>query len=136
MIGDEKTYDMLTDFDMTIQIVNTPLIQTVRRMSAYIPEENFIGNTLKVTPGFIDSFEAGILNGFTLYEGAEGCGFTTYYFPIPGERTLIIQQASIQALSGVRGNAEIEKILAVPGAISKEESEMMFMSIVNSLTIK
>ncbi len=136
MMGDEKTYDMLTDFHVTIRIASTSLVQTVRHMSSYIPEENFAEDTLKVNPGFIDSFQAGILNGFAIYEGAEGCGFTTYYFPIPNNRTLVIQKESIQALSGVRGNAEIEKILAVPGAISREESDMMFMGILNSLTLK
>lgn len=136
MMGGEKTYDMLTDFHATIRIASTSLVQTVRHMSSYIPEENFAGDTLKETPGFIDSFKAGILNGFAIYEGAEGCGFMTYYFPIPNNRTLVIQKESIQALSGVRGNSEVEKILAVPGAISKEESDIMFMSILNSLTIK
>ncbi len=136
MMGDEKTYDTLTDFHVTFRIASTSLIQTVRNMSSYIPKENFEGDTLKVTPGFIDSFEAGELQGFAIYEGAEGCGYTTYYFPIRNNKTLIIQKESIQALSGVRGNAEIEKILAVPGAISKEESENIFINILNSLTIK
>ncbi len=136
MIGDEKTYDTLTDFHVTLRIASTSLVKTVRQMSSYIPEENFDGDVLKVNPGFIDSFEAGSLNGFAIYEGAEGCGMTTHYFPLPGNRTLIIQKESIQALSGVRGETLIKEILAVPGAISKEESEMMFMSIVNSLTIK
>lgn len=136
MIGDEKTYDMLTDFHVTLRIASTSLVKTVRQMSSYIPEENFDGDVLKVNPGFIDSFEAGSLNGFAIYEGAEGCGMTTHYFPLPGNRTLIIQKESIQALSGVQGETLIKEILAVPGAISKEESEMMFISIVNSLTIK
>lgn len=136
MMGDEKTYDMLTDFHVTLRIASTSLVKTVRQMSSYIPEENFDGDVLKVNPGFIDSFEAGSLKGFAIYEGAEGCGMTTHYFPLPGNRTLIIQKESIQALSGVRGETLIKEILAVPGAVSKEESEMMFMSIVNSLTIK
>jgi len=136
MMGKEKTYDMLTDFHVTLRIASTTLIQTVRQMSSYIPEENFDGDVLKVNPGFIDSFEAGVLKGFAIYEGAEGCGFTTYYFPISGNRTLIIQKESIQALSGVRGEAEIQKILAVPESISKEESAMIFIDILNSLTIK
>lgn len=136
MMGDEKTYDTFTDFHITIRIASTSLVKTVKQMSSYIPEENFEGTKLKIHPGFIDSFRAGILEGFAIYEGAEGCGFTTYYFSIPDNKTLIIQKESIQALSGVRGNTEIQKILAIPGVISKEESEMMFMRILNSLILK
>ena len=136
MMGDEKTYDTLTDFHVTRRIASTSLVQTVRQMSSYIPEENFDGNVLKINPGFIDSFEAGLLKGFAIYEGAEGCGFTTYYFPISGNRTLIIQKESIQALSGVRGQEEVQRILKVPGSIAPSVSDKIFKDILTSLTIK
>lgn len=136
MMGDEKTYDTLTDFHVTLRIASTSLVQTVRQMSSYIPEENFDGNVLKVNPGFIDSFEAGALKGFAIYEGAEGCGFTTYYFPISGNRTLIIQKESIQALSGVRGQEEVQRILKVPGSIAPSVSDKIFKDILTSLVLK
>ena len=136
MMGEEQTYDMLTDFHVTFRISSTSLVQTVRQLSSYIPEENFDGDVLKVNPGFIDPFEIGTLKGFAIYEGAEGCGYTTHYFPLPDNRTLIIQKESIQALSGVRGEDEIVNILAVPGALSKEKSSALFLDILNSLAIK
>lgn len=136
MMGDEKTYDTLTDFHVTLRIASTSLVHTVRQMSSYIPEENFDGDILKANPGFIDTFEIGSFKGFAIYEGAEGCGFTTYYFPISGNRTLVIQKESIQALSGVRGQEEIQKILKIPGSIAPDASDILFKGIVTSLTIK
>ncbi len=136
MMGDEKTYDTLTDFHVTLRIASTSLVHTVRQMSSYIPEENFDGDILKANPGFIDTFEIGSFKGFAIYEGAEGCGFTTYYFPISGNRTLVIQKESIQALSGVRGQEEIQKILKIPGSIAPDASDILFKEIITSLTIK
>lgn len=135
MSGEETIYDKLTDFQVTMRISNSPLVATVKSISPYIPEENFDGNTLKVNPGFIDTFEAGVYKGFVIYEGAEGCGVITHYFPIANNKTLIVQRASIQALSGVRGQEEVQKILAVPGAISKEASNKIFIKMFESLTV-
>lgn len=136
MAEEGNTYDKLTDFHLTMRIIDSPLVQTVKSISPYIPEENFDGDALKVNPGFIDSFEAGTYKGFVIYEGAEGCGVITYYFPLSSTRTLLMQRASIQALSGVRGEAEVQKILAVPGVLSKEVSYEIFVDILNSLIIK
>lgn len=136
MVGEEQTYDVLTDFHITFRISSTSLVQTVRQMSSYIPEENFDGDVLKINPGFIDPFEVKALKGFAIYEGAEGCGYTTHYFPLPDNRTLIVQKESIQALSGVRGEARIANILAIPGALSKETSSRIFLDILNSLIVK
>ena len=135
MEGDSVVYPMLTDFHVTMRIVNSPLVQTVKSISPYIPEENFAHDALKVNPGFIDSFEVGAFKGFVIYEGAEGCGVITHYLPIPGNKTLVVQKASIQALSGVRGQEEIQNILRVPGAIAPSVSDRIFTEILQSLTL-
>lgn len=135
MEGDSVVYPMFTDFHVTMRIVNSPLVQTVKSLSPYIPEENFAHDVLKVNPGFIDSFESGAFKGFVIYEGAEGCGVITHYLPIPGNKTLVVQKASIQALSGVRGQEEIQNILRVPGAIAPSVSDRIFMEILRSLTL-
>ncbi|MHB1316632.1 MAG: hypothetical protein ACYCZW_02110 [Minisyncoccota bacterium] len=136
MEGGDILYEMLTDFNVSLRVINTPLVETVKKLSSYIPEENFNGNILKVIPGFINSFEVGAFKGFAIYEGAEGCGRITHYFPISSTTTLVIQKASIQALSGVRGQNIIQEILKVPGAISKEKSDQIFIELLNTLKIK
>ena len=135
MVGDEKTYPKLTDFKVTIQKTKTGLVDTMKNMSPYIPQENFINNTVVPSPGFIDEFKSGKLLGFVIYEGAEGCGQTTYYFPINNNETLVINKASIQILSGVIVGDKVNEVLAVPGVISKEQSESIFDSILKTLKI-
>ncbi len=136
MVGEWVLHKNLTDFHVTIRIASTSLVHTVQQMSPYIPEENFDGDVLKVNPGFIDAFEIGALKGFMIYEGAEGCGMTTYYFPVSNNRTLMIQKESIQALSGVRGQEEIQRILKIPGSIAPSVSNKIFEEIITSLIIK
>jgi len=135
MMGDEKTYDRLTDFEMKIQIINKTLTETVKTLSPYIPQENFINDELVSSPGFIDPTTIGNFSGFAIYEGAEGCGKTTYYLPIASNKTLVIANASIQALSGAIIQEKVNEVLAVPGVISREKNKEIFESIVQNLKI-
>lgn len=135
MMGDEKTYPRLTDFKVTIQKVNKGLVDTMKTNSPYIPQENFINNTVIASPGFIDPLKIGDFDGYAIYEGAEGCGQTTYYFPIDSNETLVINKASIQVLSGVISKEMENEVLAIPSVISREKYEEIFISIINSLKI-
>ena len=135
MMGDENTYPRLTDFKVTIQKINKNLVSTMKAVSPYIPQENFVNDEVVVSPGFIDAFEVGTLRGYAIYEGAEGCGQTTYYFPIKSDETLVINKASIQVLSGVTGKEKQDMVLAIPEVISKEKSEEIFISILKTLEI-
>lgn len=131
----EETYPRLTDFNVQMTVYNTAITETVRKLSPYIPEENFVNGELQENPGFIDRVTKGEYSGFMIYEGAEGCGFTTYYFPVQDNKTLVIRKESIQALSGVRGQEIVNEILQVPEAISLEQSEKILNDIINSLEI-
>ena len=135
MMSDEKTYDRLTDFEMKIQIIIKNLTETVKTLSPYIPQENFVNGELSAAPGFIDPYTIGQFSGFAIYEGAEGCGQTTYYFPVVGNKTLVITNASIQALSGAIPREKANEVLAVPGVVSREKNKEIFESIVKSLII-
>lgn len=136
MVGEEIVYSRLDDFGMEIERFNTPLEETVRTLSAYIPEENFVNGKLVESPGFIDKVTVGPFSGFAIYEGVEGCGHIIYYFPIGDTQTLVITHDSIQALSGVKGPETVNEILKIPGAISKEKSDEIFNGIVSSLILK
>lgn len=135
MVGEEKTYPRLTDFRVTMRKMNKGLVDTMKTVSPYIPQENFINNQVVESPGFIDKFSAGTLNGYAIYEGAEGCGQTTYYFPIKDDLTLVVGKASIQILSGIFSDNREQEVLAVPGAISRQQSEQIFLSILKTLSI-
>ncbi|MFO7733979.1 MAG: hypothetical protein R6X21_10070 [Candidatus Aminicenantes bacterium] len=135
MMGDEIKYDRLTDFEMKIRIIDKGLTETVRALSSYIPQENFVNDELVASPGFIDPCTIGDFSGFAIYEGAEGCGQTTYYFPVAGDTTLVIANASIQALSGAISQEKVNEVLAVPGVISREKNMEIFEAIVRSLKI-
>lgn len=136
MEGDETIYPKLTDLDIQIQRFDTPLVDTVKNLSPYIPEENFVNGELQENPGFIDKVTIGSFSGFSIYEGAEGCGYTTYYFPISENQTLVVKKASIQALSGVRGQEIVDQILKIDDSISKGKYDQIFNEIISSLIIK
>jgi len=135
MMGDENVYPRLTDFRVTFQKIEKNLVDTMRIISPYIPQENFVNEEVVESPGFIDKFQIGKLDGYAIYEGVEGCGQTTYYFRIKDNQTLVVGKASIQILSGVIVKEKMEEVLAVPGVISREKSEEMFESILTSLKI-
>ncbi|MEI6843552.1 MAG: hypothetical protein WCK48_03570 [bacterium] len=135
MMGDTKTYNNLTDFNVTIKVVEKGLVDTVKEISPYIPQENFVNGELVASPGFIDPVTIGKWNGYSIYEGAEGCGQTTYYFPVSKSQTLVVQKESIQILSGVILNEVRQKVLAVPGVISLEKSEEIFKNLLETLKV-
>ena len=136
MMGDEQEYDRLTDFELKIQIIAKDLSEAVRDLSPYIPPENFVNGELAASPGFIDACTIGRYSGFAVYEGAEGCGYTRYYFRLSGNKTLVMTNASIQALSGAIVQERVNEVLAVPGVISRERNTEIFESVVGSLIIK
>lgn len=133
MMGDEKTYDKLTDFRVSFEISTKGLVKTMNEMSPYIPKENFVDDIVVESPGFIDKYAIGEFDGFAIYEGAEGCGQTTYYFPIEKEKTLVIKKSSIQVLSGVVSKEKEAEVLSVPGVISRTESDEIFQKILLTL---
>lgn len=87
----------------------------------------------QVNPPYVDgTYSQGVLNGKWSYMGAEGCGQTSYYFPITGNRTLVVAKSEVQILSPVVSAEVKAKVLAVPGVISQEESKVIFDQILSS----
>ena len=111
MKGDSELSKTLGDFDLSIKIVSGV-----------------------VNPSYVDgNYSAGILNGKWSYMGAEGCGQTTYYFPISGNRTLIVTKSEVQMLSGTAVPEVKAKILAVPGVITQEEAKKIIDQILSTV---
>lgn len=130
------TIDSLTDFNVTIHAVNKNLINTMKSESPYIPEENFLNGEVVPSPGFIDRVDFGNLKGFSIFEGAEGCGHTVYYLTVSDNKTLVIVNDFITIFSGAIDTENMTRALAVPGVIGKLEAETIFSSIVTSMIVQ
>lgn len=133
MKGDNVVYDTLTDFRADFRIYDGTVSEAVKKVSSYMPKENFDGDTLKLSPGFIDEYSVGNLKGFAIYEGAEGCGHTIYYFPTGTKRVLVVENLMVQQLSGVVSSELEKQILAVPGVISREKNSQILKQILESV---
>jgi hypothetical protein len=132
----DTTINTLTDFNVSFRIKNKNLVDTMKELSPYIPQENFINDMVIESPGFIDKFSVGNLSGYKIFEGAEGCGQTTYYFPLSNNKTLIVQEELITVFTGAIDVENMDKALAVPGVINKEKSGEIFTSILSTLKIQ
>jgi len=130
------TIPTLTDFHVRFYIVEKNIIGTMKQESPYIPAENFVNNTVIPSPGFIDSVEIGTLKGYKIFEGAEGCGHTIYYFEIEKNKTLVVIQDFITIFSGAIDVEQGAKALLVPGVISKEKEAEIFDSIVKTIEVR
>ncbi|MFZ2621197.1 MAG: hypothetical protein WAX85_01725 [Minisyncoccia bacterium] len=132
----DMTIPTLTDFNVVFHVVNKGLVETMKTESPYIPQENFVNGEVVVSPGFIDEYSVGELKGFKIFEGAEGCGQTTYYFPIDNSKTLVTREELITVFTGAIDTENMDKALAVPGIINKEKSTQIFESILKTLKVQ
>ena len=95
--------------------------------------------SMSVLPGTVNppykadgNYSSGVLNGVRSYMGAEGYGQTSYYFPFPGGKTLVITKSEVQILSNNVTPEVRAKVLAVPGVISYEESKALLDQILST----
>ena len=130
------TIPNLTDFNVKFHIVGKSLIDTMKTESPYIPQENFVNGKVVESPGFIDRFAVGNLKGWRIFEGAEGCGQTIYYFPISGTTTLVVQSELITLFSGAIDERVENQAMDVPGVINKEKNQEIFRSVLKTLQIQ
>jgi hypothetical protein len=129
------TMDTLTDFNLKMRVENKSLINSVKANSPYIPEENFLNGEIIPSPGFIDPFQAGNYKGFSIFEGAEGCGHTIYYLKVKDDKTLIAVSDFITVFSGAIDTENMETAERVPGVINKTEANNIFNQIMESVKV-
>jgi hypothetical protein len=112
MVGNAELSETLDDFNIDFAIVAS-----------------------KVVPPYVDgTYNKGSIKGDWAYSGAEGCGQTVYYFPISGNRTLLVTKQELQVLSPVVSAEVRNKVLAVPGVISHEEANSIIEKILSTFT--
>jgi hypothetical protein len=109
MSGGTGTFQTLTDFEVTLMIVTEKL-----------HTEDYYGD-----------YTNGNLKGKNRVMGAEGCGYTDYYFLL-NNKFLYVKKANVQALSGISTAYDLNEILSVKGVISREESQQIFHQILST----
>src|SRR3989338_2399223 len=132
----DTTINTLTDFNVTFHISDKNLVDTMKTESPYIPEENFVNGNVVASPGFIDSYTSGGFSGYAIFEGAEGCGFTTYYFPVSSDKTLVVRQDFITVFTGAIDVENMKAAEAGPGVINRETEKSYLESIFKTLKIQ
>jgi hypothetical protein len=130
------TSPTLTDFNVTIQDIDKPIVETIEQIDPTIATSSFSGEDITTSPGFIDNYSGAGYQGYAVTEGVEGCGYVTYYLPITTSETLVIQKQMIGALSSVADPANVAKILATPGAISPDQSTILFNNMMQTLQVQ
>lgn len=131
--GDAPMQDTLTDFHVAMHVENLGLVDAMKKNSPYIPQENFVGDTVVASPGFIDPYTVGSLQGYMMFEGVEGCGRTLYYLPLSSNRTLVVDRELVTVFSGAINSQVQQQVLAVPGVITKEKADEILKNILVSL---
>lgn len=130
------TIKTLTDLNVNIHTTSKSLVETIKAESPYIPEENFLNGNIIPSPGFIDPVDFGNLKGFSIFEGAEGCGHTIYYLTVSSNKTLVITNDLITVFSGSIDTENMAAAMAVPGVINKEEAEKIFDSLIKNMVVQ
>ncbi len=129
------TSPTLTDFNVALHVDNLALVPAIRAESPYIPAENFLSNQVIPSPGFIDQVTVGKLSGYKIFEGTEGCGQTTYYFPVGSGKTLVVEDDLITVFTGAIDPSQTSSALAVPGIISKTDHDSILNSILQTVSV-
>jgi len=132
--GDAPQLDKLTDFNVSLRVFDKNLKDTVEtNESSDIIKNFFKGDTVELSPGFIDKFNIGSLTGYQITIGVEGCGMYTYYFPLTQNKTLAVTRSFISEFLPI--NADSQKYLSLPGIITPSQEEEFFNSILLSFKI-
>lgn len=129
-----KPLDKITDFDISISLLSGGLKEAVQAtVDKNVVNDYLQGNSLKVTQGFIDEYNAGPLKGYKVTSGAEGCGEYTYYFPTAKNSVLFVKRIFVPELQP--SNADYKTFLKIPNIISPEQEENIFKAIISSIKL-
>ncbi|MBA3733222.1 hypothetical protein H0W91_02505 [Patescibacteria group bacterium] len=135
--GDSNTIiQTLTDFQVDFHVSDKNIVDTMKSESPYIPQESFVNNTVIVSPGFIDEYTAGDKRGYKIFEGAEGCGHTTYYLSISSKKTIVVREDLITVFTGSIDASSQKAAEAIPNVINKQKETEILTSVLQSLSVQ
>lgn len=131
--GGGPKLDRLTDFSVNMAEYPTALGETVLNLHPFGSDtEDYVdGDKLKITSGMIDEAHFGLLDGYRITLGVEGCGLYTYYFKLAPKVTLVVNRKIITELSSAVSNSTM--YLSLPGVIKPAAAEKIFSDIFISL---
>lgn len=130
-----ESLDYLTDFDVSLKIYPTDLKNTLRKnVPSNMVNDYFNGESVRVTPDFIDEYSAGNLKGYRITTGVEGCGVYSYYFSLANGSTLYITRSFVPEFQTI--NPQYKSYQRIPGIISPKLEETYFQSILSSIRFK
>lgn len=119
----EKQLDNLTDFDVTINVIDKNLLDYIK--SASWPSSEYVLN---------NPYSFGKLSGYHITPGVEGCGEDIYYFKIGDSKTLTIKHPFVSEFNVINQNNQMYK--DIPGIISEENSKKYIEGILSSIEFK
>jgi len=133
-VGNGKELTELTDFNVSLEVYKKSLKETVTEtQDENFVHDNMVGDTMKVSEGFIDAYTAGSLKGYKLTLGVEGCGQYVYYFPLKNDtETLVVVRAFVPELNSAISDEMRTKAEKLPGVILPKENENIFSDLLNS----
>ncbi len=129
-LKDGSSLNDATDFGISFKLYNSDLNNSIKKDNPNMLEFIFKGNTIITEEGgFVDKYKIGVLDGYKISVGVEGCGYTTYYFPISANETLVVRRdIYLQTLQMDR-----EKLINIPGFITSTQEEQIFKDILSSV---
>ena len=132
--GTGQSLEELVDFEVRIEVVEQSLFETVSEKEFESFASEYVeDNELIISPGFIDAVEVGLLHGYRITIGVEGCGAYKYYFPLNPKKTLFVRRSFITEFMSVISG--YQDYLALPGIIPPAEEEELFINILSGITI-
>lgn len=121
--GDAPPLDKLTDFNVSIEVVN-------RSPKDYLENDSWPGwDFVSKNP-----FQFGYFSGYKVTPGVEGCGQDMYYLTISPNKTLIIIRPLISEFNTT--NEEYQKLLDLPDIINSNKADLLFTEILSSIKVK
>jgi hypothetical protein len=134
----DPPFKELTDFNVTLEILDKNLKGAVLWYEASAAEyflTRFTSDSvLQLEPGHIDTVRAGLLKGYRIFQGAEGCGRFNYYFVLDAANTLAVTRKHITELDPVIESYKENRKL--PGVIVPEREEELFNSILSTFKFR
>ena len=127
--GDSSPLNEVIDFNATLQVFNKDVESTVEA-TYFSPDDVIENGEFKLSPGFVDVYSVGSLNGHRFRIGAEGCGINRYYFPLGNSHTLVVTQSVSPERTPLI--LDYKKYLDLPGILSPEEEDKMFDQILST----
>jgi hypothetical protein len=129
--GNAPEKNSLTDFNANFTILDLDMKNSMKEKEGEdFIKNSFKGDTITKSEGYVDPYEVGMLKGYRITKGIEGCGVYSYYFPLSSNQTLLINRIRIPELTL---SSSKDMYLAIPGVISPQKEEEIFKNIILSI---